>query len=65
MNPYTLAFAVGYFYGRNNSPEDVVLPEHDIYYRANQGFADGLEIGRRDFQDIDLPIIALDQPQVE
>ena len=59
MNPYAIAFAIGYFYGRAYSADqDVLLPAQDLYHKSNQGFADGLEAGRRDFQDIDLPIIA-------
>ena len=34
------------------------LPAQDQYHSENQGFADGLAAGRRDFQDVDLPIIA-------
>lgn len=59
MNPYTIAYAIGYYYGRAYSADaDVPLPEHDMYHRQNQGFTDGLAAGRRDFQEVDLPIIA-------
>lgn len=65
-NPYTIAFAIGYFYGRAY-PTDAatIMPEHDLYHREHQGFIDGLNEGRRDYQDVDLPIIALSQPQDE
>ena len=66
MNPYTIAYAIGYYYGRAYSADaDVELPEADMYHRSNQGFVDGLEAGRRDFQDVDLPVIALKQAAVD
>ena len=66
MNPYTIAFAIGYYYGRAYSADAIVpLPEHDQYHRQNQGFTDGLEAGRRDFQDVDLPIIAMQEESSE
>ncbi len=62
QNPYTIAYAIGYYYGRAYSADaDVPLPEHDMYHRQNLGFTHGLEAGRRDFQEVDLPIIAEQQ----
>lgn len=59
MNPYTIAYAIGYYYGRAYSADEyIAMPEHDMYHRQNQGFVDGLAAGRRDFQEVDLPIIA-------
>lgn len=60
MNPYAIAFAIGYYYGRA-FPRDaeVILPSHDEYHRGNQGFEDGLEAGRRDYEQVDLPLVAL------
>jgi len=60
MNPYAIAFAIGYYYGRA-FPRDayVTLPAADEYHRGNQGFEDGLEAGRRDYEDVDLPLVAL------
>ncbi len=60
MNPYAMAFAIGYFYGRAYPAADQMpkLPAQDQYHSENQGFVDGLAAGRRDFQDVDLPIIA-------
>jgi len=60
MNPYAIAFAIGYFYGRAYSADqDVLLPAQDLYHKSNQGFADGLAAGRRDYGDVDLPIAAM------
>ena len=55
MNPYTLAFAIGYFYGRAY-PRDAypTLPLADIHHSTNKGFEDGLAAGRRDFEEVDL-----------
>jgi len=66
MNAYAMAFAIGYYYGRAyGGIANVTLPEHDIYHKNNQGFSDGLVAGRRDFQEIDLPILAMEQPHVD
>lgn len=66
MNPYAIAYAIGYFYGRSYRPhEEIVLPPEDMVHRENQGFADGLAAGRRDFEEIDLPIIALAQSELD
>jgi hypothetical protein len=63
MNPYTVAYAIGYFYGRSYSADtEVSLPEHDLYHKGNQGFTDGLAAGKRDFEEVDLPIIAMQEP---
>lgn len=63
MNPYTMAFAIGYFYGRAFPTDiEVILPPHDLYHCGNQGFVDGLAAGRRDFQDVDLPVTAVAAP---
>jgi len=60
MNPYAIAFAIGYFYGRAYSADqDVLLPAQDLYHKSNQGFYDGLAAGRRDYGDVDLPIAAM------
>ena len=60
MNPYAVAYAIGYYYGRayprNALPE---LAPHDEYHRGNQGFEDGLEAGRRDYEQVDLPLVAM------
>lgn len=66
MNPYAIAFSVGYYYGRA-FPRDaeVMFPEHDMWYRANKGFEDGLIAGRRDYEDVDLPMVALSQDPVD
>ncbi len=64
--PYNIAFAIGYYYGRAHpTSEEVVIAEQDMYHRANQGFEDGLTAGRRDFCDVDLPIQALAQEQMD
>jgi len=66
MNTYAIAYSIGYFYGRAYPiDQDVPLPPQDLYHRQNQGFTDGLEAGRRDFQDIDLLIIAEVEAQVD
>lgn len=59
MNPYSIAFAIGYYYGRA-FPRDaeVVMSEQDMYHRSNAGFDAGLEAGRRDFEQLDLPAAA-------
>jgi len=61
-HPYTVAFAIGYFYGRaHDAAAGITMPEHDMYHRSNAGFTAGLEAGRRDFQEIDLPLVALQE----
>lgn len=66
MNPYTMAFAIGYFYGRAYPTQvEPTMPVQDLYHRENQGFTDGLEAGRRDYREIDLPLEALAQSKAE
>jgi len=61
-----MAFAVGYYYGRaGGGIGDVTLAEHDIGYKKNQGFLNGLSVGTSDFLEVDLPAIALSQSQVD
>jgi len=67
MNPYAIAYAIGYYYGRayprNALPE---LAPYDEYHRGNQGFEDGLEAGRRDYEQVDLPLVAMAmEPEAE
>ena len=67
MNPYAIAYAIGYFYGRAY-PRDVniPLPEEDQSRVDSNGFHDGLEAGRRDYEAIDLPLVALaETPEAE
>lgn len=66
MNPYSIAYAVGYYYGRSYGPNELIdLPENDLCYSTNQGFEDGVAAGRRDYAEVDLPIVALAQDQVD
>lgn len=62
MNPYAIAFSIGYYYGRA-FPIDAMpsIRPHDERHRANKGFDDGLEAGRRDYQEVDLPIQAMEE----
>lgn len=60
MNPYSIAYALGYFYGRAHGTIPV-LPEQDEYHAKNAGFNDGFAAGMRDWQDVDLPRAALDE----
>ena len=55
MTPYTIAYALGYYYGRSGA---LVISEQDRYHRENAGFDAGFEAGQRDFQDVDLAIAA-------
>ncbi len=56
MNAYTIAYAVGYYYGRAYpSNEQVQMPEEDQAVVKNQGFQDGFIAGRHDFEKLDLP----------
>jgi hypothetical protein len=55
MNPYTISYAIGYYYGRSGA---IVIAEQDRYHQANAGFDMGYEAGQRDFQDVDLPMAA-------
>jgi hypothetical protein len=60
MNPYSIAFAIGYYYGRA-FPADaqIAMPPEDQSRASNKGFYDGLAAGRRDYGDVDLPIAAM------
>lgn len=61
MNPYAIAFAVGYYYGRafpSYLSHEIIVPEQDMGHRSNVGFDDGFKAGQRDFQEVDLPIEA-------
>jgi hypothetical protein len=66
MNPYTLAFAIGYYYGRAY-PRDAhpALSDADMYHSTNKGFDDGLAAGRRDFEEVDLVAAAESQDPVD
>jgi hypothetical protein len=55
MTPYTIAYAIGYYYGRSGA---IAIAEQDRYHRENVGFDAGFDAGQRDFQDIDLPLAA-------
>jgi hypothetical protein len=66
-NPYTLAYARGYYYGRaycGQEPETPMSME-DLYWRDTVGFNDGLAAGKRDFQDLDLTAQAMSQDPVD
>jgi len=67
-HPYTLAYARGYYYGRAYCGQEInsLISEEDMYWRDTVGFRDGLEAGKRDFQEVDLPFEASahDQEQV-
>lgn len=56
MTPYSIAYAVGYFYGRSRGyiPTGSDLPQEDESLLQNQGFNAGFEAGQRDYQAIDL-----------
>jgi hypothetical protein len=56
MNPYAIAYAVGYYYARSRGyiPTGHDLPEADQALVENQGFIDGFAAGQRDFQDVDV-----------
>lgn len=63
MNPYSTAYAIGYYYGRAFPVDaEVTLPEEDQSKANNQGFYDGLAAGRRDYSEVDLPVAALAEP---
>jgi len=66
MNTYTLAFGIGYYYGRA-FPRDAmpILAEVDMPYAETFGFAAGLERGRSDFEEVDLVAVAEAQDPVE
>ena len=66
MNPYTIAFAIGYYYGRAY-PYDAMprLPEADIPYAGTHGFIAGLERGQHDFGEVDLVTAAEAQDPVD
>ncbi len=65
-NTYTVAYAVGYYYGRA-FPEDSYenMPPVDITLKDTQGFRDGLAAGRHDFEVIDLTTQALAEKEVD
>jgi len=66
MNPYTIAFAIGYYYGRAYPRDDTpVMSDADMYHRNNKGFEDGLAAGRRDFEELDLVAAAESQDPVD
>lgn len=67
MTPYAIAFAVGYYYGRAYPRDaEVTLPAADECYRSSEGFTDGLEVGRGDYENVDLPLIAMaTEPEAE
>jgi hypothetical protein len=59
-NAYNRAFAVGYFYGRAYTANEMpVMPTEDLVFRGTSGFGAGLVAGREDFQEVDLPRAAL------
>ncbi len=62
LNSYTIAYAVGYYYGRAfpaDAPID--MKEEDLAITSNQGFQDGLLAGRHDYVALDLTQEALSQ----
>ena len=66
MNPYTLAFGIGYYYGRAYPRDEMpILAEADMPYAGTYGFIAGLERGRRDFEEIDLVVAAETQDPVD
>lgn len=66
-NPYTLAYARGYYYGRAYCGQelDTLMSMEDMYWRETVGFRDGLEAGKIDFQDLDLTAQAMGQDPVD
>jgi hypothetical protein len=49
MNQYTIAFAIGYFYGRTYGPDpDLKVRVEDAVYMNTQAFNQGLARGRED-----------------
>jgi hypothetical protein len=68
MTPYAIAYSIGYFYGRaypSYIADDITMPVQDHYHRNTEGFKAGFEAGQRDFQDVDLPTIALAYEEVD
>lgn len=61
-DPYTLAYARGYYYGRAFCGIEPVtdMSDEDLIWRDSVGFRDGLEAGKNDFQTLDLPHEALE-----
>lgn len=65
MCTYTNAFALGYYYGRTFPADaNLELQEQDMALYNNAGFASGFERGQIDFQEIDLPKIALSMTEI-
>ena len=66
-HPYTLAYARGYYYGRafGGNELESKLSIEDLYWRESAGFLDGLEAGRKDFEDLDLTAAAMAQDPVD
>lgn len=68
MDLYTKSYAIGYFYGRvypSYLADGITMPPQDHYIRDHVSFKDGFEAGQRDFQDVDLPMEAISQEQVD
>jgi hypothetical protein len=66
MKPFTTAYAIGYYYGRaypNEACPD--MPDADLLYRNTISFHAGLERGRADYQDVDLPLIVAETELVD
>ncbi len=56
MKAYTIAYAVGYYYGRAYPADEIIpLKDADLAVVNNQGFQDGLSAGRHDYMALDLP----------
>jgi hypothetical protein len=65
--PYTHAYARGYYYGRAfcGVEFEAGVSIEDEQWLETLGFRDGLEAGRRDFQELDLPDEALSHAKVD
>lgn len=63
-DPYTLAYARGYYYGRAYCGIEPItdMSTEDLCWRDSVGFLDGLEAGKNDFQTLDLPKEASQHP---
>jgi hypothetical protein len=55
---FTVAYAVGYYYGRSSGPAQPEIAEADSPYAETLAFRSGVEAGKRDFQEIDLILLA-------
>ena len=64
-NFYNRAYAVGYFYGRAYSGTNVQVSytTEDLPLINTKPFMDGMIAGVKDFEEIDLPVYAMEAPQ--